>query len=280
MGDAVKVKLHFVVAAAALVISACTGAEPEEAQPDSGVVADGGVEGTDAGPQAARYLVAKKGLFGDSPTDNRFLNPDFDLLAEGWQPYPTNLIGATALPVVQRLFVTESPTRQPILLMPKAPKNTHGVGIVGIARAGAGAFDVSVWIGRNTDAAEEPVSASVVGVDPEQGELAWDLTPDAETKVELGGRVWVRYAVRLAVGPVGFANLVVADETEAPIYLTGPVMVPAALGIRASGKAGVSGRPLKVHEQAGLSALSAAQLQLTDPTRANGPKLPRPAPLR
>jgi hypothetical protein len=273
-----KAKLQFIAAAAAAVLASCAQ-EPAEQPGDASVSEDGGVESPDAGPQAARYLLPKKGLFGDTPVNNRFLNPDFDLAAEGWQPYPTQF-GATALPLVQRLFVTESPTRQPILLMPKAPKNNFGVGIVGIARAGAGAFDVSVWVGRAPERVEEVTDVSVVGVHPDEGEQAWDLTPEPDTKVELGGRVWIRYAVRLDVGPVGFANLVVVDETDAPIFLTGPVMVPAPLESRGPPRVSLPGRPLKAREQAGLDAVARSQLQLTDPTRARAPRLPRPAPRR
>ena len=260
------------------LLAACTGAEPLQVPAeDAGVAEDAAVSG-DAGPTAARYLVPKKGLFGDSPVHNRFLNPDFDLSAEGWQPYPTR-VGATQLPVVQRLFVGQSPTRQPILLMPKAPKNAFGVGLVGIARAGAGAFDVSVWVGRLEDRAEALARVSLVGVDLATGETAWDLAPEPDTEVTLDGRRWVRHAVRLAQGPAGFANLVVLDDAEDPLFVTGPVMVPAALESRGPPRVSLPGRPLRVEERAGLDAVARAQLKTTAPTRP-APRLPRPAPRR
>lgn len=205
-----------------LGLAACAKSEGEA--PDAGVTPDAGP--VDAGPPAARYLVEPKGLFGDTPVSNRFLNPNFDLNAEGWLAYPTRE-GASALPTVQRRFETDTPTRQPLLFMPKA-MNTHGVGVVGTARAGQGPFEVTIWIGRPIDDADEPTHVSIVGTHPTDGEIAWELAPIEGTATDKGDRRWVQWGLRLDVGPVGFANLVVYDDGDVPIYLSGPVMLPAA----------------------------------------------------
>lgn len=233
---------------------ACTSSEPEPA-PDAGVAADAGP--ADTGPRAARYLVEPKGLFGDTPVDNRFLNPNFDLNAEGWLAYPTRS-GASRLPTVQRRFETDTPTRQPLLLMPKAG-NDFGVGVVGTARAGAGPFDVTVWVGRPKEAPETPVNVALVGTHYEDGEVAWDLTAVEGTETERGDRRWVQYGLRLEAGPVGFANLVVYDDSEVPIYLTGPVMRPAAQQAVRRGPALItaSRRPVAAAEARAMSAVRA-----------------------
>lgn len=207
---------------ALFTLAACASETAPPAAQDAGVTEDAGP--VDAGPQAARYLVAPKGLFGDTPVHNRFLNPNFDLNAEGWLAYPTRS-GAMALPSVQRRFETATPTRQPLLVMPKQGNN-FGVGLVGTARAGDGAFDVTVWIGRPSDAAAEPISVSVVGMHVTEGERAWDLVVLEGTEQVLAERTWVQYGLHLDDGPVGFANLVVVDEGEVPVFVTGPVMIP------------------------------------------------------
>lgn len=212
-----------ILAALALLLAACASDEVQPTPEDAGVSEDSGTV-EDAGPLAARYLVSPKGLFGDTPTHNRFLNPDFDLNAEGWLAYPT-MSGAMRLPDVQRRFETESPTRQPILVMPKVG-NDFGVGVVGTARAGAGAFDVTVWVGRPTENADTAVSISMVGVHTTDGEMAWDLAAMDGTDTVMGDRTWVQYGLRFDEGPVGFANMVVVGEGDVPIFLTGPLMVP------------------------------------------------------
>ncbi len=223
MGAAMKRTISL---AMGLSLAACSSNEVQPTPEDAGISEDSGVV-ADAGPLAARYLVSPKGLFGDTPTHNRFLNPDFDLNAEGWLAYPT-MSGAMRLPSVQRRFEAESPTRQPILVMPKIG-NDFGVGVVGTARAGAGAFEVTVWIGRPTDNADVAVSVSMVGVHVVDGEMALDLAPMDGSTTVIGERTWVQYGLRINEGPVGFANMVVVDEGDVPIYVTGPLMLPATL---------------------------------------------------
>lgn len=280
MGSAVKIR-SITLTFTLLLGAACAKSEAPEPGP-----ADGGTTDTqdagpaDAAPLAARYLVEPKGLFGDSPVNNRFLNPDFDLNAEGWIAYPLRE-GADALPTVQRRFETETPTRQPLLLMPKQ-MNEFGVGVVGTARAGAGRFDVSIWVGRDVEDTDDPVFASVIGLHPSEGERAWSLSAAPDSAVELGGRRWVQWRLRLEEGPVGFANLVVYDEGEAPLYLTGPVMLPATQ-MRVIGEAPAV-RPAAARAVRPAEARANAALRMRFEkglgARPRAPRLPRDAPRR
>ncbi len=275
-----KPVLHTALITAGLILnSACTSSEQPSPETDAGMTTpDAGP--VDAGPLAARYLVPPKGLFGDTPVSNRFLNPNFDLNAEGWLAYPT-MSGATRLPSVQRRFEPHTPTRQPLLVMPK-DGNDFGVGVVGTARAGAGAFDITVWFGRPTEAAAEPVTASIVGMHITDGEMAWDLSPLEGTEQVIAERTWVQYGLHMNEGPVGFANLVITDDSSAPIFVTGPVMIPGTIQRPQGPAVDLSGKPrhLGPRETRAMQAMAQRfkkNLGRVAPTR---PLLPRTAPQR
>ena len=66
---------------------------------------------------------------------------------------------------------------------------------------------------------------TLLGIDVDGQQVAFDLVPDASTRIITGDQVWVRYWGMVDRGPVGFAQLYVQEVVARKVYLTGPTVI-------------------------------------------------------
>lgn len=185
-------------------------------QTDAGLD-DGGV---DAGP--LRHLVERR-LFGGSPVDNRFFDPNLvNIDFTAWVPY--NMYTGEVSEATW-MFV-RTPLGQPALRLLAGAGQNRGE-ILGMVKATPGPIEVSIWLGRPSGIAHEDARATLLGLFTD-GDAAADLEmEDLQTAVTLDGIEWVRWSVMIDDGPVAWANLRVNNSSQEPLYLTSPQLIRA-----------------------------------------------------
>jgi hypothetical protein len=178
---------------------------------------DSGV--SDAGTPLRR--LTRRGLFGDTPIENRFLDPRFGQIdGSAWGGYsprgePTAVVTRMQLP---------TPGGQPaVRLAPVEGSGSFEFG--GSVKSTNVPLEVSIWVGHASGVAVEPPAVALVGM-VDQDLSSVDLLPDDTAPVTRAGVTWQRYSVSLAGGPVAWSNLELTSASADPLYLTSPLLVP------------------------------------------------------
>jgi hypothetical protein len=186
-------------------------------QTDAAGLEDGGV---DAGP--LRRLVERR-LFGGSPVDNRFFDPNFvNIDTTAWSP----LNQYTWETSVATWIFVRTPLGQPALKLLAGQGQNRGE-ILGLVKSTPGPIEVSIWLGRPSGVAHEDTLVSLLALFV-NGDARADLEmEDLQTAVTLDGIEWVRWSVMIEDGPVGWANLRVHNNSQEPLYLTSPQLIRA-----------------------------------------------------
>ncbi len=208
----------------------------------------------DAGPPPR--TLGRRGLFGDSPVDNRVIDPNFDLQSRGWSSINIPLNGQAQLAELSVQYHPRTPTRQPVLWVP-GPGPLASVVTLGSVKAG-GPMSVSLWLGRLLDQGRSPARASVIGVGADGASVIADLVEDPQSAVEMGNFVWVRYATVVLEPTVGFLSVLVSDEAGGALALTGVVARPISQN-KLSGLSAprAIARPLREQERRALTTFQA-----------------------
>ena len=185
------------------------------------VPADAGpTDAGDAGTPLRR--LARRGLFGAAPVQNRFYDPRFGQVdGFAWGGFsawgnPTAVVTRMQLP---------TPGGQPaVRLTPVEGSSSLAFG--GGVKSTNVPLEVSIWVGHLEGVAAAAPAVALVGL-YDEGVSAVDLLPDDTAPVTLAGVTWQRYGVALAGGPVAWANLELTAETADTFFLTSPVLLPA-----------------------------------------------------
>jgi hypothetical protein len=202
-----------IIASITLGLGACGSDKKRSPTPDEPVV------------EQALRTVEQRNLFGDMPSENRMLDPQFALLdgvawlalGSGWD-----------WPAMTRMHLPRTPSAQPALLASTSEFRPGDV-ILGSARSTSKPLRASVWVGRrlsadDLDSAE--VNISVAGVFLDGTTEAVDLALDVDNEpLVIEDIVWYRFAAVIPEGPIGWANLVVIDDANDDLFLSGPVVV-------------------------------------------------------
>jgi hypothetical protein len=214
-------------------------------------------EGLDAsvrdGAPPARVL-APMHLMGDSPLDNRLLDPDLNNLALYYSWYLFSMPGFST-PPRHRLVLPRSPANLPVLEIDETGA-TDGVFAATYALGGRGPFTASVWLGQPAKSSKPTtLSAQVQALDgngTDVGSTAFDLAPDNFTHQTIGDIRWTQFTAKIDTELLGWTFFVVKDASGSTLYVTGEVLVEDTDKTRMM-VAPRPGRPLTPLERATLS---------------------------
>jgi hypothetical protein len=190
---------------------------PSDAGADSGSQLEPDAGAPDAGaPQ--RRLVTRR-LLGDTPIENRFHNPHFEMTTEFWMAYAGN-----SELEVRRLSLPQTPSGLPALEITPPGRSRF---VMGLARGGPKPLDVSVWVGRDANAeGKASLRLSLSGLGEGQAtDQAFELTAEEGTQRTLGGILWQRYSAHVEEELLGICALIFADGGTERILLEGPTLV-------------------------------------------------------
>jgi len=190
-----------------------------------GVLVDAAAE-VDAGPDAAADVaplrsLTRRGLFAQTPVENRFFDPTFALIdGVAWSPF--HPLSYDLCPVTR--LHQPTPLGQPALRLERPAGQSTGQ-VVGMAKGAPGPMEVSVWLGRlvGTNVAAYRVALYGLFLD---GSGAADLEPDPIlAPVVMGGVTWVQHRAYIADGPLSWAYLWITNQDIVPLFITAPVLV-------------------------------------------------------
>ncbi len=204
-----------------------------DAAPDSAVV-----------PDPLRHL-ERRGLFAQTPVENRFMDPSFALIdGVAWSPFSLSTYEVSQ---VTRLH-QPSPAGLPVLRLEPPSGATTGQ-VMGMAKGAPGPMDISVWVGRLVGTNVSDLRLSLFGLFLGSGGGV-DLEADQQAPLEIGGVSWVSYRAHLQDGPASWAYLFIVNESVAPLFVSAPVLVRAAAQTRRAGRgAPAVVRPLRPDER-------------------------------
>jgi len=186
------------------------------------VPADAGpTDAGDAGTPLRR--LARRGLFGAAPVQNRFFDPRFGQV-DGFAWGGFNAWGEPTAVVTRMQLPT--PGGQPaVRLTPVEGSSSLAFG--GGVKSTNVPLEVSIWVGHLEGVAVEAPVVALVGLYGESVSFSSvDLLPDDTAPVTLEGVTWQRYSVSLAGGPVAWSNLELTSGGPDTLFLTSPVLVP------------------------------------------------------
>lgn len=192
-----------------------------------GTLADAAVD-VDTGPDAAAAddasplrSLARRGLFAQTPVENRFFDPTFAQIdGVAWSPF--HPLSYDVCPVTRLHQLT--PLGQPAIRLERPAGQTSGQ-VVGMAKGAPGPMEVSVWLGRLVGTNVAALRVALYGLFLGGGS-AVDLEPDSNlAPVVMDGVTWVRYSAYLADGPLSWAYLWITNQDIVPLFITAPVLV-------------------------------------------------------
>jgi hypothetical protein len=135
-----------------------------------------------------------------------------------------------------RRHQAHTPTGQPVLQLPKNDVGDAQVYLAGMTRAGKGPRVASIWVGRLADRSDasafDVLDVSLLGYDVAgKADDAFVLAVDEAEggMVEIDGILWQHRLVRIDADLFGWALLLVSDVSSDPLFVTGPVLAPAAV---------------------------------------------------
>jgi hypothetical protein len=176
--------------------------------------------GSDAGTAQPLRAMESRGLFGQTPIQNRFFDPTFSQIdGIAWSPFSPSYSICPVTRLHQR-----TPQGLPALRLDRSAGQASGQ-VTGMAKGAPGPMEVSVWLGRlvGTDVSELRISLYGLFLG---GDSAVALVPDPGRElVVMDGVTWVYYRAFLADGPVSWAYLFVVNQSAEPLFLTAPVFV-------------------------------------------------------
>jgi hypothetical protein len=194
---------------------------PPDAQVEPGP--DAAVPGPDAAAPPARVLVPAH-LLGDTPVENRLLDPDMNNLGM-WFFY---MVDDYSIPTYYRPVVASSPAGLPILRIEEGG-STAGVVAASFAVGGTGPFTASIWLGQPAKTAKlETLSAQLQALDgkaTDTGSTSFDLLADDSTSKTLGDIRWTQFTAKINTEILGWAVLAAVDTSGSTLYVTAPVLL-------------------------------------------------------
>jgi hypothetical protein len=244
-----------------VVLMGCgSSSEPQQhPAPDVGVV-----ELDTAPPPPPKSIRTLKtvGLFGETTTDNLFINPTFEPNSPGLgQWYSSYGVGISLDgPELSQLVLSDSPSGTALAVGSIADAPATGsprtFSLVSQVPGGPGPFVLSTWISTETALSDDIanyVRVSIVGA--KTTGLTGTEVPHESTRT-IAGRVWHRYRAEMP-GPYSMGAYVVIrfKGSRNQWYLQAPELVPKKL-LPASEAALIIGRPfdLAADERGAIAA--------------------------
>jgi len=214
---------------------------------NNSAVQDAGVDSaTDA---AGPRRLSTRGFFGQTPVENRFVDPDFNAIdGVSWNPFnPVNW----DLSQVTRAYQMTPMGQVALRLQP--PDGAAAGPVAGLAKSAPGPIEVSVWLGRLEGTAVVELDVMLIAMidgSTSSVDLVADTTGDP---LVLDGVSWYRFSARLEEGPAGWVSLRINNKSLTPLFITSPVLVRAQASTKhARRTASATPRPATPIERATL----------------------------
>lgn len=175
-------------------------------------------------PKKRVRKLIRRSLFGQMPLNNRFKDPLFNGLGRfDWlirNPRSTQFEWKTHY----RKEIWESPTKMPILHVPKT--GTNQIEVFGTFHLSRQAAQVSVWVGRVDALAGESSwpKVSIYGLDVTNvGNFQGvDLDPADQSEEKMGNITWRQYK-GVVSNFAGYAYLSILDNSPSALYVQSPI---------------------------------------------------------
>jgi hypothetical protein len=167
--------------------------------------------------------MTSRALFGETPIDNRFLDPMFSSIdGSAWIAFNETNNWPNAVRSIRR----GAPLSAPVLLVDK-DAGSRSVMVNGMAKGVPGPFELTVWVGRPVDADNpQAPEISFTGFFAGIGEQALDVSPDpTSTPYVAEGIRWERWGVAGSDGPIGWANLFIEELSNSDLLIGAPVLL-------------------------------------------------------
>lgn len=231
----------------------------------------------DPDPVPEIRTMGTRGLFTTSPR-NLVMDPVFSSVDSLWYSFYED--GGWEGPEGSIRHYADAPTHQPLLEVEANPNRPGVRMIMGQVRS-AEQLRGEIWVGRYAEddvLPSEDMEISLVGIDQYGYEMAveWVLADDTH---ENDGIVWARYIMLIdGGGPLGFANIIVRDTSEATFYVAAPSMVdgrdPSLIDLPFQLK--IERRALHAHERELLRKAHERMRERIGKTLVQKPMLPAP----